>query len=296
MMHIERLELNVLCQTNLLETYSWRSMKRRAQYFFLSVAQMNNEMFDWQEGKREEVMSREDSIDVIQTFASKPPPAPECKIPTLPELNALLVMSNDKLFFLAIELPHSKVKEWQLVRVAYGVTLNVHPECVQDGKYLVGFYTQHPEDVSYNAPNQRYWLEYHLGNSPISPDHHSSYHLIRPTTDSERYARANQLQPYRQWVYLNHEDCYLHGPFDFCVLPSGRKSSDRIAVDDWQVLHDYSQMFTNAPPRHDLRNYCSLHCSSSFHTKLKCTSQVVGRVMTAPLLTPSCYPEYQKIE
>ena len=213
-------------------------------------------------------MNREVSADRIISFPAKLAPPPIHIIPSIPELNALLSMSEDKLFFIAYNLPNSMKKEWQLVRVAYSVTLAMHPHCVEDGRYLVVFYIRHPEDASFNAPNQRYWLDYHHGPSTIRSDHAKIYHLIQPTTDSDRYAIANGLIPYRQWVYLHQKEIFIHGPFDFQVMPNGRKSRDRVSSDDWQVLHNCCDMFENTPPPHDLHNYCSVHCSSLFHTSL----------------------------
>ena len=116
--------------------------------------------------------------------------------------------------------------------MAYDITLAIHPRCVEDGKYLVDFYIRHPEDASFNAPNQRYWLEYHHSPSVIRSNHAKTYHLVRPSSDSIRYVVANDLIPYRQWIYLHQEEVYIHGPFDFSIMPNGWKSRDRVSVND----------------------------------------------------------------
>ena len=49
------------------------------------------------------------------------------------------------------------MREWHLVRVAFEATLSTHPDGLCDGRFLVDFYILHPEDKSFNAPDQRYW-------------------------------------------------------------------------------------------------------------------------------------------
>jgi hypothetical protein len=223
------------------------------------------------------------------------PPAPErparAPVPTLAELHARITQSKDCLFFISYTIPHSNVKEWQLVRVAYSATISANPQYLTDGRFLVDFYILHPEDKSYNAPNQRYWLEYHTELTSTYSDHTPSYHLIRPTRTSESYASAHGLRPYRRWVYLQHEDVYLHGPFDFATLPNGRQSRDRIAVADWQVLHSLQHLFANEPPRYDLQSFCSFHCSRLFHSEYY-SEQVYQRVVATPTLHHTCFSDY----
>ena len=82
-----------------------------------------------------------------------------CSSPSLPliaPLVASLLSSIDRLFFISHRVPGSGVTEWSLVRVAMRDSLREHPNCTQDGRFLVDFYTCHPKDKLFNAVNQRY--------------------------------------------------------------------------------------------------------------------------------------------
>ena len=258
---------------------------------FPTVAELNDELIEWRNGEKEALLEYDTSVETITSFAAKPTLHTRI-IPSLTELNALLTRSQDRLFFLSLPLPSSTMSEWHLVRVAFEATLSTHPDCLRDGRFLVDFYILHPDDKSFNAPNQRYWLEYHEANTTVRADHTTSYHLIRPTSDSYVYAANQSLQPFRQWVTLLHDDVFLHGPFEFAILPSGRKSRDRISLGDWQVLSDLTHMFSNEPPRHDLQNLCSVHCSTLYHSKF-ISPQVDERVVAAPTLSCVCYTDLQ---
>ena len=174
------------------------------------------------------------------------------------------------------------------MRIAYDATMKMHPNCVVDGTFLVDFYILHPDDRTYNAPNQRYWLEYHEKDQVQRSNHSSAYHLIKPGAESETYARGCWLQPFRQWMNILHDDIYIHGPFDFTVMKGGRKSLDRVSLDDWQVLHNFSVMFHNAAPKHELHLLCSVHCSPLFHTE-HTSSQITEQMEHTSVLSSLCY-------
>ena len=70
------------------------------------------------------------------------------------------------------------------------------------------FYICHPTDWFFNAINQHYWLEYHPTSDVTRPDHQSTAHLIRPFSQSEDYAIAEGLTPFRQWVRLINVDTF----------------------------------------------------------------------------------------
>ena len=255
---------------------------------FPTVNEMNDSMFDWYEGEREEVMNFEEQYTEVEVLAAAIKPSPNTRsIPIPTELNSLLVASRDKLFFVAYHLPGSEIKEWQLVRVAFAATMEVHPNCIIDGKFLVDFYILHPDDRSYNAPNQRYWIEYHETNLAAHSNHASAYHLVKPGVESETYAASQRLLPYRQWMHILHDDVYIHGPFDFTVT-HGRQSLDRISFDNWQVLHDLRSMFHNTPPKHELHLLCSVHCSQLFDTEYY-SNQVTDRVEHTSVLSSLCF-------
>ena len=59
---------------------------------------------------------------------------------TVNKLHAQLTLGRNNLFFVTME------NEWHLVSVAYKDTMSVHPNCLQDGKFLVDFSILHPKD------------------------------------------------------------------------------------------------------------------------------------------------------
>ena len=67
-------------------------------------------------------------------------------------------------------------------------------------------------------------------------DQSTSYHLIKLSRTSQGAACARGLYPYRQWIFLTHNDVYVHGPFDFQLCLHGVQSRDRVGEDNWIVL------------------------------------------------------------
>ena len=116
------------------------------------------------------------------------------------------------------------------------MTTSTYPSCLEDGKYIVDFYTTHPANFCLNAINQRFWLNYHLKEDLMGPCSSYDTHLIRPTDTSEAYASHHHLLPFCQYVNLTYSDNYIHGPFDFATL-GAHKSRDRISANDWSILH-----------------------------------------------------------
>jgi hypothetical protein len=121
----------------------------------------------------------------------------------------------------------------------------LHPSCMQDGKFLVEFLISHPSDKQYNEPNKRYWTEFHqsFGSYKL----HEKYHLVKPSIDRIAFCKQNSLVAFSQWVYLNHNDVLLHGPFNFAII-NGRKSRDRVSLSDWQILAKLNNDYDNAAP------------------------------------------------
>ena len=81
--------------------------------------------------------------------------------------------------------------------------------------------------------------------------------LIRPSDTSEDLASRKGLVPFRMWANLTHEDTYIHGPFEFATI-NGRKSRDRVSLDDWKILAQNSSQYDNDAPKDDLPTY-SVH-------------------------------------
>jgi hypothetical protein len=111
--------------------------------------------------------------------------------------------------------------------------MKLHPQCLQDGKFLVQFYIQHYNDNSVNLTDQRYWLENHSRDNQKTPG--SRYHLIPPTSVSPDIAGTRNLVPFREWIHLSQEDRLIHRPFDFATL-NNCKTRDCISNTDWNLL------------------------------------------------------------
>ena len=76
-------------------------------------------------------------LDVQAMPLLKPKPITR---PTINQLHAKLMNGQDNLFFVVFE------DESCLGVVTYKATMSLHPECLQDGNFLVGFYILHPKD------------------------------------------------------------------------------------------------------------------------------------------------------
>ena len=184
------------------------------------------------------VMSEDDPISPPVMYNGPPPLLPlasksEPSTPTITTLAPLIILSTNKLFFIAYKIGMADCYEWRLVRVAFQDSISLYLPCLQDGRFLVKFYMAHPADAHYNAINQRYWLQYRDCNSPTFGT--MDAHLITPSDTSADRALRHHLVTVQSWVNLTHGDTYLHGPFDFAVV-CGHKTRDYIGQDSWDVL------------------------------------------------------------
>ncbi|KAL3762115.1 hypothetical protein ACHAWU_001566 [Discostella pseudostelligera] len=202
------------------------------------------------------------------SYTGPPPAAPIIPsppiIPPLPSLIASIITSTDRLFFIAHKFGDANFYEWRLVQIDLNASMQLYPSCLQDGRFLVDFYLPHPSDIRFNATNQRYWLHYHQIDTPTAPSLTPlDSHLIKPSDSSVAYATRHHLVPCRRFVNISHQDTYICGPFDFAII-NGRKSRDRIAQEQWDILAAHSSMFTNAIPSTTLPSY-SIHVDQTFH-------------------------------
>ncbi|KAL7503777.1 hypothetical protein ACHAXN_001519 [Cyclotella atomus] len=145
--------------------------------------------------------------------------------------------------------------------------LPLTPTCLQDGKFLVKFYTSHPSDTRFNHINQRYWLHYHSATDIATPIDSAHLHLIRPSDSSEQFARTKGLVPLRLWINLTHDSTYIHGPFNFTTV-CGRRSRDRVSEDDWRILLSHRSCYDNKPPELDLPTF-SVHVDGGIHAAVQ---------------------------
>jgi hypothetical protein len=52
---------------------------------------------------------------------------------------ANIIKSDDKLFFIRHSPPNQSRQEWKLVQIDFPFTMKLHPQCLQNGKFLVQF-------------------------------------------------------------------------------------------------------------------------------------------------------------
>ena len=195
-----------------------------------------------------------------------PPAAPSKTIPTIPsidEINASMILSEDRLFFISIPIGTNDVREWRLVQLDFESSVRFSPSCMQTGKFLFEFYIGHPADWRFNAINQRFWLQHFKESDLLHPDQSHDTHLVKPSSSSRAFAVQNNLLIARKYVHLLHTDTFIHGPFNFATVHN-RKTRDRISQVDWQVLATHSHMFRNPIPSFDVPTY-SIHVDNGIH-------------------------------
>jgi hypothetical protein len=168
-------------------------------------------------------------------------------IKTRTTIVADLIRSENKLYVIAYSQQRSQArKEWKLVRVDFQKSLQQHPSCLQDGRFLVEFFIEHHIDKNLDICNRWYWIEYQGSNShkSLSVD----YHILQHSQYSEATARSKQLTPYREWVNIDDSEVSLHGPFDFATMNNG-KTRDRILAKDWLILAEREALYHNHAPK-----------------------------------------------
>ena len=227
---------------------------------FPSLEELNREMGIFSD----EIQSTSETfIKPAQSFQVKI--SPKLKQPHLSSIISDMIQSNDKLFFIVYTDPHTSYREWKLVRVDLVKSISANPDAITDGKFLVEYLIQHPDNAQFSAPNQRFWTEYHKTQGRFVVNH--DYHLIKPIAESPAYRQQKNIVAYSQWIHIHHETTFIHGPFNFATI-NGRKTRDRISKDDWQFLTDSKSKFDNEPPiLHQTTAYTySYHVNSQFHT------------------------------
>jgi hypothetical protein len=168
-----------------------------------------------------------------------PPPLPaDLHPPSVPPISSLvagIIASTDRLFFVSHSLGYPSFWEWHLICVAFLDSTALSPSCLQDGCFLVEFYTLHHEDVWFNATNQRYWLQYHSIGAITTPTSSTTSHLTWPSNMSEALATKQKLVPFCSWLNLTHSDTFLHVTFDFATV-NGHNTHDCIVENDWERI------------------------------------------------------------
>jgi hypothetical protein len=184
-------------------------------------------------------------------------------MPILSLLVASTIASSDCLFFISHSLGTPTTCKWRLVRVAFVDSTALSPSCLQNGRFLVEFYTLHHADIRFNAINQQYWLQYHLMGNISTPSSSTIMHLILLSKTSKAHAARLHFVPFCHWINLTNSDTLLHSPFGFANI-KGRKMRDRVSQSDWDILFHYGKVFENPLPRSNLPSY-SIHVNLGVH-------------------------------
>ena len=178
-----------------------------------------------------------------------------------------IIASSDRLFFISHAYDGQRRKEWKIVKLDLKATMEMNPQALTNGKFLVNFLVRHPNDRSYRATQQRYWPSYHDRHIPME-EHSSSIKFIRPAPEAAAFAKHNNLVQARAWIQLNDPSVFIHGPFEFAIV-NGRKSIDKIAEKDWKVLKSNSAKYSDDAPSLARENLMSFTLFSPFFETIK---------------------------
>jgi hypothetical protein len=155
------------------------------------------------------------------------------------------------------------MREWRLICVAFEASTTLSPSCLQDGCFLVEFFTLYYNNIRYNAINQRFWMQYHAASNIATPTPYTVTHPIQPSNTSKAHAKHHGLVPFCRWINHTHSNKFIHRPFDFAVV-QGRKTRNLISQANWDILSKNQPLYINPPPRFDLPSN-SIHVDWNFH-------------------------------
>lgn len=136
------------------------SVEPAASLYWPSVSELNDELFPfpWEPGEEESVLEEYENHDVSAVMYNGParpePFTPQQHLHDIGSLASAIVQSSSKLFFISYSIDDSSRQEWRLVRIAFADSISLHPQCLQDGRFLVEFYILHTADLRFNAANQ----------------------------------------------------------------------------------------------------------------------------------------------
>jgi hypothetical protein len=184
---------------------------------------------------------------------------------TAAELMANVIANEDKLCFIRHHIPSLHRYEWRLIKIELSDSIQKNPTTLATGRVLVTFYIAHPSDAAFNAPNQRFWKQYHFDDNNLVLSHR--YHLVRPNKNEHEYCRRKNLKPYQEWINLHDKDTFLLGPFNFASI-NNRKTNDRISATIWKQLHSLECRVSNSLPTMDIniQGYVC-HIDTPFHSE-----------------------------
>ena len=119
------------------------------------VQELDDELnpFPWVEGEQECIEAQGDYLESIPVMYHRLPPAPLIPVdtsPTIPSIGTLATTigrSSNRLFFISYLAIDPSFPEWRLAHVSLEHSMEQHPACLQDGRFLVEFYIPHYSDV-----------------------------------------------------------------------------------------------------------------------------------------------------
>ena len=131
------------------------------------------------------------------------------------------------------------------MRINLDLSMIKHSKCLQDGRFIAEFYTHHVQDNTLDWMSKIFWLEYHKSDRVKRLS--EKYYLLPPTDISVKQASLKNLVPYREYIQFGDPSVLIHGPFQFAKL-NGRKTRDRISVDDCNILQSERAKYDDSPP------------------------------------------------
>jgi hypothetical protein len=229
----------------------------------------------------------ENSISLLPAFTTGlPSAAPIHLIPAVPSIQLMvadIVRSTAHLCLVLWKFGVNNAREWQLAWIAFMDSMSLYPSCTLNGRFLFEFYICHPADWHYNTIYQQYWLQLHSISNMVFPRLITKTQLVWPTDTSDSYAAHHNLIPFRKWLNICHMDTHIHGPFDFASV-CGRKTRDRVAQIDWDVLHCHWLMFHNPVTSFYIPTYLinfDLSTHMAFHNEAACKLLLIKQSQTS---------------
>jgi hypothetical protein len=129
-------------------------------FHFPTLAELKDKLFPlpWNDNKEQRRAFLGNNIEEPPALYTGPPSSRDAPSPpSAPPLSTLvtsIINSSDHLFFISHSLGNPSTCEWRLVHVAFFDSTALSPSCLQDGHFLMEFYTLHYADVRFNATNQ----------------------------------------------------------------------------------------------------------------------------------------------
>jgi hypothetical protein len=129
-------------------------------FYFPTLSKLNNkfEPFPWLNDNKQHQFMSNDVVEEEPILYNGLPPSPAViQAPPIPPIRLLvrsIIDSLDWLFFVSHSLGNPSIREWHLICIALSDSTSLSPPCLQDGQFLVKFYSLHFYDVHFNATNQ----------------------------------------------------------------------------------------------------------------------------------------------